>query len=180
MNDSTRLKNALQFQFNISWQLLDYHLTGLEDDEMLWKPTPFSLHVEKVNDNWLADWPESEDYKMGNPSIAWTTWHILFWWSMVFDYSFGEGTLTKDEVYWPGSAEKVKAELNQFRNQWEELLASMTDEDLMTTAKIKWPFADRPFYDLASWLNLELMKNAAEIGSGRFLYASDNHENVKK
>jgi hypothetical protein len=29
----------------------------------------------------------------------------------------------------------------------------------------------KAFRELAGWLNLELMKNAAEIGYGRFLYA---------
>jgi hypothetical protein len=30
---------------------------------------------------------------------------------------------------------------------------------------------DRPFSDIVGWLNVELMKNAAEIGYARFLYA---------
>jgi hypothetical protein len=34
------------------------------------------------------------------------------------------------------------------------------------------PDTTRPFRDVAAWLNLELMKNAAEIGYARFLYAA--------
>jgi hypothetical protein len=30
---------------------------------------------------------------------------------------------------------------------------------------------DRPFVDVVAWANVELMKNAAEIGFGRLLYA---------
>jgi hypothetical protein len=30
---------------------------------------------------------------------------------------------------------------------------------------------DRPFGDVLAWVNLELTKNAAEIGYARFLYA---------
>ena len=30
---------------------------------------------------------------------------------------------------------------------------------------------DRPLGDVVAWVNLELMKNAAEIGYARFLYA---------
>lgn len=175
MEEFNHLKETLNFQFTMSWQLLDYHLTDLEDDELLWKPTPKSLHVEKIGDQWQADWPETEDYEIGNPSIAWTTWHILFWWSKVFDSSFGDGNLTKEEVKWPGSAKEVKREIEILHNKWDALLKTITEAEMLGTEKTKWPFEDRPFYELASWLNLELMKNAAEIGSGRFLYASKHH-----
>jgi hypothetical protein len=32
-------------------------------------------------------------------------------------------------------------------------------------------FQDRPFGDVIAWVNVELTKNAAEIGYARFLYA---------
>lgn len=33
------------------------------------------------------------------------------------------------------------------------------------------PFRDRPFGDVVAWVNVELTKNASEIGYARFLYA---------
>jgi hypothetical protein len=166
------LKQSLIFQFDIAWQLLEYHLKDLENEEALWKPTPNSLHVDNLEGVWKADWPETETYEIGPPSIAWTTWHIIFWWSMVMDYSFGEGTLTKDKVYWLGDMEAVRSTLFNFHDQWRNILETISDEELVSTDFTKWPFEERPFYELASWLNIELMKNASEIGSGRFLYAT--------
>ena len=50
-------------------------------------------------------------------------------------------------------------------------LADLTDDDLRSTERTRWPFQDRPFGDLIGWANVELTKNAAEIGYARFLYA---------
>lgn len=172
LEDLTSLKDMLTFQFNISWQLLDYHLGNLEHEEVLWKPSKKSLHVYKKGNEWIADWPETEAYEIGPASIAWTTWHILFWWSMVFDHSFGEGTLTKDSVKWPENIETVKQELQMFYEKWTALLETVTPEELLAKDKTNWPFEGLPFYQLAGWLNVELMKNAAEIGSIRFMYAT--------
>ena len=37
--------------------------------------------------------------------------------------------------------------------------------------RTRWLFRDRPFGDVVAWVNVELTKNAAEIGYARFLYA---------
>ena len=168
------LRETLIFQFDISWQLLDYHLTDLENEEALWKPTDNSLHVNNLEGVWKADWPENESYEMGPASIAWTTWHIIFWWSMVINHSFGEGTLTKEDIYWLGDMDAVKDTFKNFHDQWRSILETTSNEELISSNYTRWPFEDKPFYELAGWLNLELMKKAADIGNGRFLYATRN------
>lgn len=173
-NSTDPIRDALKFQFDIAWQLLEYHLNGLEDEESLWKPSEKGLHVTEEDGIWRADWPDTESYDIGPSSIAWLTWHITYWWSMVFDYSFGNGSLTREDVHWPGSMAAVRERIGRLRDDWTAVLETMPDEELLSGGKTKWPFDGRPFCELAAWLNLELMKNAAEIGCGRFLYASRN------
>lgn len=170
------LIDTLLFQFDIACQMLDFHLHDMDNGTCLWRPGGRGLHVTESQGIWKADWPENEDYGMGASSIAWTTWHILFWWSMVFDHSFGSGTLTKEAVLWPGSAQAVKAEIELLEDKWRSLLSTLTDDELKSSSRTKWPFENRPFYELAAWLNLELMKNAAEIGYCRFMKASLDHK----
>ncbi|WP_419823054.1 DinB family protein [Anoxybacterium hadale] len=170
------LVDTLLFQFDIACQMLDFHLHDLDNGTCLWRPGGRGLHVTENQGVWSADWPENEEYGMGASSIAWITWHILFWWSMVFDYSFGSGTLTKEAVTWPGSAQAVKGEIELMEDKWRSLLTTLTDEELKDSSRTKWPFENRPFYELAAWLNLELMKNAAEIGYCRFMRASLDHK----
>lgn len=39
------VQGVLQFQYQISCQILDIHLTGLEDDEYYWRPASIGLHL---------------------------------------------------------------------------------------------------------------------------------------
>ena len=75
---------------------------------------------------WVADWPEREDYAAGPPSIAWITWHVGFWWSMVLDHSFGPAKLTKDEIFWPGDADGVRAWFERLQQEWRTALKPLT------------------------------------------------------
>ena len=51
------------------------------------------------------------------------------------------------------------------------MLERVTDDELRSPKRTRWPFRDRPFGDVVAWANVELTKNAAEIGYARFLYA---------
>lgn len=166
------IRNTLLFQFQISWQLLEYHFTGLTVEEYHWRPASKGLHLSETTEGWKADWPESESYDTGPANIAWLTWHIVFWWSMVFDSSFGQGTLTREDVQGFGSPGEAWEQINALRAQWESASAALPDDEFLSCSRTGWPFTGRPFHELAAWLNLELMKNAAEIGHCRFLYAA--------
>ena len=168
--DETR--GCLIRQFETVWKLTNFHLEGLATEECLWRPAREGLHVHQVPDGtWRADWPDREGYDLGPPSIAWLTWHIGFWWSMVLDHSFGDGTLLRENVTWPGNAEDVHKWIDQLQGQWRVVLGQVTGDDLRSAHRTRWPFKDRPFGDVIAWVNVELTKNAAEIGYARFLYA---------
>ena len=159
-------------QFEMAWKLTHFHLDGLTTEECLWRPAGHGLHVQQSPDGkWRADWPTSEGYEIGPPSIAWLTWHLGFWWSMALNHSFGDGDLSRENVIWPGSADGVREWLQRLHGEWSGALAQITDDDLRSPQRTRWPFQDRPFGDILAWANVELTKNAAEIGYARFLYA---------
>jgi hypothetical protein len=89
----------------------------------------------------------------------------------VLDHSCGAGKLTRDAVTWPGTAEGVREWLGRLRREWVAAVDKLDDSDLQSTQRTRWPFSDRPFGDVVAWVNVELTKNAAEIGYARFLYA---------
>lgn len=160
-------------QFDTAWRLARHHLDGLTTEECLWRPAMRGLHVmEREDGRWRADWPDREDYDIGPPSIAWVTWHMIFWWSMVLDHSFGAGTLERGSVAWPGSAESVRRVLERLHGEWRGAVAEPSGPDFQSSIQTRWPFRDRPFGDVVAWVNVELVKNASEIGYARFLYAS--------
>ncbi len=170
MTDHAR--RYLMRQLETAWKLTTFHLDGLTTAECLWRPAREGLHVHRGSDGrWRADWPERESYDIGPPTIAWLTWHIGFWWSMVLNHSFGDGTLGREQVTWPGSADDAREWIGGLQREWRLMLDEVTDDDLHSTTHTRWPFQDRPFADVVAWANVELTKNAAEIGYARFLYA---------
>ena len=155
-------------QFATAWKLTHFHLDGLTTEECLWRPAHKGVHVHHAQDGgWRADWPDREAYDIGPPSIEWLTWHLGFWWSMVLDHSFGDQALSREDVLWPGNADAVREWLGRLRGQWREVLERVTDDDLRSTQRTRWPYQDRPFGDVIAWVNVELTKNAAEIGFDR-------------
>jgi hypothetical protein len=65
----------------------------------------------------------------------------------------------------------VREWIGDLERRWRSALDGSGDEDLRLTERTRWPFRDRPLGDLFAWANVELTKNAAEIGYARFLYA---------
>jgi hypothetical protein len=170
MADESR--GYLTRQFDIIWRLASLHLEGLTLDECLWRPAPRGPHVARGPDGvWRADWPTHERYDLGPPSIAWLTWHIGFWWSMVLDHSFGGRALKREDVVWPGAPRDAAGWITRLQADWRAALERLTDGDLRSPESTRWPFQGRPFGDVVAWVNIELAKNAAEIGYARFLYA---------
>jgi hypothetical protein len=169
---SDEVRDVLLRQLEIAWQLTRYHLDGLTTEECAWRPARAGLHVQRGDDGrWRADWPDREGYDLGPPSVAWLTWHVGFWWSMVLDHSFGPATLAREDVVWPGTAEAARDWITELHTRWRGEVERLTDGDLRSPELTRWPIQDRPFSDVVAWASIELMKNAAEIGYARFLYA---------
>ena len=170
---SNELRELLARQFAISWALTDFHLQTLSTEECLWRPAAKGLHVQPSEGGASrADWPEHEGYELGPSSVAWLTWHLIFWWSMVLDHSLDGGTLSRESVLWPGSAGGVRAAVSQLESRWRQMLETITDDELRSSERSRWPIQHQPFADVVAWVNVELAKNAAEIGYVRFLYAA--------
>ena len=166
------MRDLLVRQLDTAWRLASWHLDGLTTEECLWRPARAGLHVQRDGDGrWRADWPDHEGYDLGPPSIAWITWHMGFWWSMVIDHSVGGGQLAREDVTWPGDADGVRTWLGALHDEWHAIVDQVDDAALRATERTRWPFRDRPFGDVVAWANVELVKNASELGYARFLYA---------
>ncbi|MCK8500920.1 DinB family protein [Myxococcus fulvus] len=166
------VRDTLLGQLDLAWALTRYHLEGLTTEDCLRRPASVGLHVtQDAQGHWRAQWPEHEGYDLGPASVAWLTWHLGFWWSMVHNHSFGDGTLTREAVVWPGSADAVRAWIVGLHDTWREAITRLTDEDLQSSARTRWPLTGKPFGDIVAWANVELMKNAAELGYARFVLA---------
>lgn len=169
--DPSRLA-VLRHQLDVAWRLCDHHLDGLSDAECLWEPAAGSWTVRPAGSGgWVPDWVEPEPEPAPVATVGWLTWHLGFCASMAYDHAFGERRLTKEQVAWPGSAAAAVAWLRECHRRWAGALAELTEADLDSAARSGWPYRDgRPFGYVVGWFNVELTKNAAEIGQLRALH----------
>lgn len=86
------------------------------------------------------------------------------------NHSFGEQTLKSEQVMWPGDAESLKLQLNELKEEWLEAIQRLDSRELAATKKSWGPVQDKTLSAIVGWVNMELMKNAAELGYVRYLY----------
>ena len=166
---------ALRYQFDIAWSLLALHLDGLDDAMCLWEPAPGAWTVRPVDGRWIADLTLPEPDPAPATTIAWVTWHIGWWWTGAHAHTFGarrgqplDMLAHARAVDWPGSARATAEWLADLRARWSAALDGLGEADL--AGKVVW--FDRSLGDTLAWANLELMKNAAEVGLLRLLYGA--------
>lgn len=63
-------------------------------------------------------------------------------------------------------------EIGKCHREWIKFVETLSEQELCSDKMCKWPFEGQNMYSLMLWLNVEFMKNVAEIGSDRFLYAT--------
>ena len=168
-----RMKKEILFQLDMAWKLFEYHCVELDEAEVMWCKSENGLQIRRNGDKWIVDWPTTEDYAIGPCSIAWTMWHILYWWNTTLIASKENYIIEKEDVKWPGNIKAVIREINRCHEEWVAFIDSMSEEELLSDELCHWPFSGQSMATLALWLNSEFMKNVAEIGTCRFLYASE-------
>lgn len=166
------MKKEILFQLDIAWQLFEYHCHNLSEEEAMWCKTNQGLQIRKVNGVWRADWPDTESYTIGPASISWIMWHIIYWWKKVLSASKENKIITKEDVIWPGSVKLAIDEIGKCHREWIKFVETLSEQELCSDKMCKWLFEGQNMYSLMLWLNVEFMKNVAEIGSDRFLYAT--------
>ncbi|MET9063453.1 DinB family protein [Streptosporangium sandarakinum] len=174
----------LRWQLNVSWSLLSLHLERVTDEEALWEPTSNCWTVRRRPDGtWAADWVVPEPEPIPVTSIGWVMWHIGFWWSHTHERCFGKPGAVAAEldwseaaaaIPWPGDAASAVGWLTECRDRWAGALDSLNETELNSTERSRWfPDGTLSLGHVLAWVNIELMKNAAEIGSLRHLYNAD-------
>ncbi|WKG01226.1 DinB family protein [Mycolicibacterium sp. HK-90] len=163
----------LRRQFDLAWALTDLHLSALSDEDHLWEPGPLVWTVHQDSSGrWRPDFAEIEPDPIPVPTIGWLSWHIIFWWSGALADVDGQTPPAPTEIEWPGPGAAVQR-IRVLSARWSGLLESLTDTDLLAPVTFPWgKDAGRSLGDMAMWLNIELTKNASEIGQLRLLRAA--------
>ncbi|HEY2296723.1 MAG TPA: DinB family protein [Jatrophihabitans sp.] len=154
-----------RWQFRMVWRLADeVHLPRLTDAMCQWQPHPGSWTVHCAPDGrWLPDWADEDPVEPPPPSVGWLTWHVIWWWSSALAVVRGSQPVLHEDVAWPGSADCALAEIRRIGRDWRKVIGQLSDAAVQVPVAFPWP-DPRPLIYTVSWVNMELMKNVAEIG----------------
>jgi len=174
-NPSQPVIETLRWQFQLTWKLASgWTLPNLTTHTCLWEPAPGCWSVRLAPDgSWRPDWAEPEPDPAPPVTIGWITWQIIWWWAGIQSAIRGQTPAAYHEVPWPGSADAVLERLDALAGQWADLLDSLTDADLEKPLAYPWP-DPRPLRLSLAWVNSELIKNIAEIGTIRHIYTASH------
>ncbi|CAN5411581.1 DinB family protein [soil metagenome] len=163
--------NLLVEQFDLVWALASLHLDALTEDDFLWEPADVVWTVRRDEQGvWRPDWSEDELDPLPVPTIAWLTWHIDWWWSAALDHAHGRTPPDRRDVHWPGTGVAAVTEVRALAAAWRALLVGLDRDGFHRPVAYPWD-TPKTLAHTASWLNIELTKNMAELGQLRLLRA---------
>jgi hypothetical protein len=97
---------------------------------------------------------------------------MMWWWTAAAASLTGDVPPEPAVIEWRGGADAIRR-IRGFAERWRSTLAALTPRDLEVASLFPWgPDAERTVEDTVLWLNVELTKNAAEIGQLRLLRAA--------
>lgn len=157
------LRRLLLDQLSIGSALLDYHLQQLTEEDLFWSAAPLTWTMHRAQDGWQPDWAETEPIPVPVPTVAWLTWHVGWWWTTATAHLSGGPVPERSGIQWPGAAAATVEWLRGIHDEYRAALSGPGDLD--RDSGFPWPpGSGRTMADLAAWVNVELTKNAAEIG----------------
>ncbi len=152
------------------WTTLRSRLDGLIDDEFFWEPVPgcWTLHLAEEG-HWVEDYEDPAPIPPPFTTIAWRVIHVAACKLMYYEYAFGPGKLTWDELELPHTAADAIAWLEECHARLRMALEGLSDDDLneprLTNWGEHWP-TWRIFWTMAS----HDLHHGGEIGCLRDLY----------
>src|SRR5512136_2448429 len=96
------------------WTTLRPRLAGLTDDEFFWEPVPgcWTLHLAE-DGRWVEDYADPAPDPPPFTTLAWRIIHVAACKLMYYEYAFGPGRLTWDELVLPHTVADVIAWLEE-------------------------------------------------------------------
>ena len=155
------MRELLLRQLDIPWTLFsEYYLPAVTDDIAAWRPSANAVGLVIRDGTAYPEWPDETTEPIPDTTVGWLLWHIEWWWSNAIHGARGAGSTKPQAFGWSGSAEASRVRLIELHDQWVEIL-NTTDLDHQCDAPFPTP---QPLSAIAGWVNVELMKNVAELG----------------
>jgi hypothetical protein len=166
----------LKNQMRVAWEGLNTSLEGITDQEFYWEPVPncWTVHQDDLG-NWVIDYAEPEPEPPPFTTIGWRLVHIASCKWMYYEYAFGPGKLSWDDLEIPHTAEGAKIWLEAGYQKIKSAIEKLSDEDLATPRKTNWG-DEWPTWRIFWAMIYHDLHHGAEISCLRDLYEAKKVE----
>jgi len=148
-------------------------LTGLTDEEYFWEPVEGCWSIRRQPDGtFMADWAWPEPSPPPVTTIAWRLAHIATGvLGIRANAHFGDGSLTLEDIVWPGTAAGGIALAEDAYADWKGGVTGLSERELAApSGPAEGQFSDHPFASLVLHINREVIHHGAEVALLRDLY----------
>ena len=156
-------------QARVMFELANEVLPDLTLDECLWQIDPRSWTVHERGGRWFGEIAE-ETPDLPTPTLAWTTWHPIWWLRTLIAHTKEEQVPVPESVEWPGPDAAIST-LRGLWDEWTRLVEALDASELESGTLTRFPYTDeRPFVYVVGWASMELTKNISEMCMFRRVY----------
>ncbi len=160
----------LATEMDDAWNMLYSWCEELTDAEFFWEPVSNCWTIHSREDgHWIVDYESPPPDPPPQTTIAWKIAHLHACKFMYYEYAFGEGKLTWDEIYTPHTATEAITMLEDAHRRLRQLLNDLDETDMEEMVPTNW--GDLwPTWRIFWVMILHDLQHGAEIGCLRDLY----------
>jgi len=158
-----------------AWAGLRRRLEGLTDEEFFWEPVAdcWTVHPDESG-RWVVDYADPPPDPPPFTTLAWRLVHLAACKEMYYEYAFGPGERTWDELDIPHTATGAIAWLEEEHTRLRAALDGLSDAELEEMRPTNWG-ETWPTWRIFWVLIAHDLHHGAEIGCLRDLYRAMRH-----
>jgi len=131
--------SLLREQLSFSFDLVSRAMSKIDDTILHWEPAPNSWGLRLRNDHWTLDSSaKPSPIPPGPKTIAWLAAHLATNKEMYFEYAFGSGIKTSEQLIIPSDVKGLRKYLKKTQNALVQKLTKLTENDLQQKMSTFW------------------------------------------
>lgn len=165
-----RSVELLAMQTDEAWEMLWDSVEGVTDEEFFWQPVSGCWTIRRSDSGtWEIDYADPAPDPAPFTTIGWRVVHVAACKIMYYEYAFGAGQLTWDELMIPHTATDAVRWLAESHAQLSQTLSALEDSDLEQNRPTNWG-EQWPTWRIFWVLAYHDLQHGAEIASLRHLF----------
>jgi hypothetical protein len=163
--------SLLKVQMDEAWDVVRRAMADVDDEMVHWKPASRGCwELRLCGGRWRPAYPDEKPLPPGPKTIGWLASHLAACKEMYYEYGFGAGRKSWDELSIPGDAEGLRQYLSRTQDPLRAALDGLSEEDLDRAAPTNWG-EEKPVWWILSTMALHDLEHGGQIWQVKNQYA---------